>query len=63
MKWMKHVFDNTFSRVRGGGEVKRMLQCWRNIGSGGYLMMMLDYKGGVGVKNLGKSDYLISECS
>ena len=26
-------------------------------------MMMLDYKGGRGVKNLGKSDYIISECS
>ena len=29
----------------------------------GYLMMMLDYKDGRGVKNLGKSDYVISECS
>ena len=26
---------------------------------GGYLMMMLGYKGGKGVKNLGKSDYVI----
>ena len=24
-------------------------------------MMMLDYKGGKGVKNLGKSDYVISD--
>ena len=31
---------------------------------GGYLMMMLGYKGGRGVKNQGKSDYvIISECS
>ena len=38
-------------------------QCWHNIRMGGYLMMMLDYKGGRGVKNLGKSDYILSECS
>ena len=31
-----------------GGEVKTMLQCWHNIKRGGYLMMMLDYKGGGG---------------
>ena len=39
-----------------GGGVKR---CWHNIRRGGYLMMMLDYEGGRGVKNLGKSDYII----
>ena len=38
----------------GGGETIRR---------GGYLMMMLDYKRGKGVKNLGKSDNIISECS
>ena len=36
--------------------------CW-HIRRGGYLMMMLNYKGGRGIKNLGKSDYIISECS
>ena len=37
----------------GGGVLKR---CWHNIRRGGYLMMMLDYKRGMGggVKNLGK---------
>ena len=45
----------------GGGVLKR---CWHDIRRGGYfMMMMLDYKGGRGVKNLGKSDYVISECS
>ena len=29
----------------------------------GYLMMMLDYKGGREVKNLEKSDYVMCECS
>ena len=44
----------------GGGGVKRF---WHNIRSVGYLMMMLDYKGESGVKNLGKSDYVINKCS
>ena len=44
------------SRDRGGGWGETM---WR----GGYLMMILDYKGGKGVKNLGKSDNIVSECS
>ena len=33
------------------------------IRRGSYLMMLLDYKEGRGDKNLGKSDYIISECS
>ena len=49
---MKPEFDNTFFQGGGGGVTR-----------GGYLMMMLDYKGGKGVKNLGKSDYIISEHS
>ena len=48
-----------FLRGSGGG-VETMLTYIRR---GGYLMMMLDYKGGEEVKNLGKSDYIISEYS
>ena len=44
----------------GGGE--GLKQRWHNIRCG-YLIIMLDYKMGTGVKNLGKSDYVISECS
>ena len=58
MKWMKPEFDYTFFGGKGG-----FIRCWPNIGKGGYLMMMLDYKGGRGVKNLGKSDYVIRERS
>ena len=64
MKWMKPVFDTTFFGGKyGRGAVKTMLECWHNIRRGGYLMMMLDYKEGGEVKNLGKSDYVISEYS
>ena len=47
MKLIKPVFDNTFSKGksgRGGG----LTQCWYNIRRGGYLVMVLDYKGGTG---------------
>ena len=63
MKWMKPVFDITFSYGKwfsyGKGGLK---QCWHKIRRGGYLIIILDYKGGWGgVKNLGKGDYVISE--
>ena len=48
-----------FFSGRGGG----FTWCWHNNRKSGYLMMMLGYKGGGRVKNLGKSDYVISECS
>ena len=44
----------------GGGWLKR---CCHKIRRGSYFMMMLNYKGGRGVKNLEESDYVISECS
>ena len=33
------------------------------IGGGYLMMMMLDYKGDRGFKNLGKSNYIVCECS
>ena len=37
------IWQYIFLEKVGGGELK---QCWHNIRRGGYLMMMLDYKGG-----------------
>ena len=45
VKWMKLVFDNIFSQGKWG-EAGGLKKCWHNIRMGGYLMMMLDYKGG-----------------
>ena len=36
---------------QGGGGLK---QCWHNIRRGGYLIIMLDYKGGKGGQEYGK---------
>ena len=52
MKWMKPVFDITFSKGKWGG----LKQCWHNIRRGGYFIM-LDYKeqrGEGGVQESGK---------
>ena len=39
-------------------------QCWHSIKRGDYLILILDHKGGgVRVKNLGKSGYMISKFS
>ena len=48
--------------VKGKGGEGSLKQCWHNIRRGGNLMI-LDYKGEEGVKNLEKSDYVIIECS
>ena len=37
---MNPAFDNTYSEEKGG-----FTPCCHNIRRGGYLMMMLDYKG------------------
>ena len=42
------------------GELK---PCWHNIRRGGYLMMTLDYKGGMEDQESEKKDYEIGECS
>ena len=58
---MKPVFEIHFlGGSEGGGGVSK--QCGHNIRRGGYLMIMLDYRGGSGVENLGKTD-VISKCS
>ena len=49
MKWMNLEFDNSFSEGKRG-----FTQCWINVKSGGYLMMILEYKAGKRVNNLGK---------
>ena len=43
---MKPEFDNTWE----GG----FTRCRRNIRKGGYLLMMVDYKGGKGSQEFGK---------
>ena len=64
MKRMKPEFWHIFlEEGREGDQVGGLTRCWHNIRKSGYLMMTLDYKGGGGVENLEKSDYVISERS
>ena len=54
-----YIWQYIFLGEIGGRGLK---QFRNNIRRGGYLMIMLDYRGGSGVENLGKTD-VISKCS
>ena len=55
-----HDYGGRVGEVSAYWRAGRLKRCW-HIRRGGYLIMMLDYKGGRGIKNMEKSDYVTRE--